>query len=1480
MRQLPLVSVVITTYNQDRYITRTVDSVLAQDVADMEVIILDDCSTDATETLLAAYRDDPRVEYVRHPRNIGAKANNSLALTSGRGRYLAWLSGDDFFLPGHLRMAIEALESNTGCCLAYSPCFWVDEEDRIKRLAVHPGHVGFSYAGGRNEVAELLAWDNYITPSAALFRRSDLQAVGTLNPDIRAADWELFLRMALHNPDFVFINTPTTAYRIHAEQVSSAFYALTEPLRTHLHVLEMVLDSPWGGRLDQHRERIASHLESRVMAYPPGKVEPLQAQLRRTLGKLGAEPAAVAAADSEQPLVSVIVPTKDRPELLQDTLESVNAQQYGNWEVVVVNDGGADVEALVRSLDRHGRFRYLRHETSRGLSAARNTGIRFSRGDILCYLDDDDTFRPQHLQTVVDALCREQREFVYTEAEYIQERLEEGRRVETGRGTPYSGIEYSPQRLLVANFIPVNTWAHRRGLLARTGLFDPELNALEDWDMLIRCSQATDILHIPELTVEVHLREDAGDGHMMARERKNFPELFRRIYARYTVDGQPDIEASRSRQLAALEQEGPEVEPAQAAYASWMEHHALREIDGELIAERMMVKWKVNPSLHFIVALMDGQMSDLAATLDSLAGQLYQGWGLTVLSEAACPDPLFEEAPNLEWVQSDDEVAAAVDAVVAGSQADWIGVLEAGDRLESVFTHALADYINLHPEWAFVYVDEDLIDAEGNRHSPSFKPDFNLDLLRSRPYLGSFCLVRRELLHQAGPLRFVDQPLYTHDLALKVANLCDEQVFGHVASLLFHRLDSNAGRFSGEQLDTALRLCVSDHLDRAGIPARVGEGLLPGTTRVVYLHQSRPPVSIIIPSRDRLDLITPCVESLLEHTDWPDFEILIVDNGSESDDTYEYYDRLVAKHGERVRVLSLPGPFNFSALNNLGAREARGEYLLLLNNDTQVLHDDWLERMMAHAQRPDVGITGPRLVFGDHRLQHAGVVLGLSEVAGHIGYREPMDSPRFNGRLQSDQNYSAVTGACLLIRKSVYEEVGGLDEEALGVMYNDIDLCLKVRERGYRIVWTPYVTLIHHSSCTLGDPVASPDDRERLEAETAAFMGRWSAHISADPAYNRNLSLTHYDGRPEGDIDANWDTSFHDRPRILAYPLDGMGCGFYRVYAPLWALEGAGKAQVGFLPSVQDQKNRHSARLFPVAEMNRLAPDTFLMQSTVYDHQLAELERFAKFSDVFKVFDLDDLKTHLPDRNSLRQFMLKDMKTRLRKALGFCDRLIVSTEPLAEAYGDMIDDVLIVPNYLSRERWGGLQSRRRRGRKPRVGWAGAQQHHGDLELLIPVVEALEDEVEWVFFGMCLDELRPYAAEVHEFVSTNDYPAKLASLDLDLALAPLEIHPFNEAKSHLRLLEYGVMGWPVICTDIHPYRDGPVLRLPNEPARWIEAIRERIHDLDATAREGDRLRRWVEGNWFLEDNLDTYLAALLPGTRLARGARRTGSAGRG
>jgi glycosyltransferase involved in cell wall biosynthesis len=280
-----------------------------------------------------------------------------------------------------------------------------------------------------------------------------------------------------------------------------------------------------------------------------------------------------------------------------------------------------------------------------------------------------------------------------------------------------------------------------------------------------------------------------------------------------------------------------------------------------------------------------------------------------------------------------------------------------------------------------------------------------------------------------------------------------------------------------------------------------------------------------------------------------------------------------------------------------------------------------------------------------------------------------------------------------------------------------------------------------------------------------------------------------------------------------------------------------------------------------VAELERLKPDTLYLQSTLHDVHLERLKQYKRFNQVFKVFDFEDLKTDVPDKNSRKRILFPELKRRLREVLASCDRMTVTTQPLYEAYRHLISDIRVVPLRLERARWGNLVSKRRQGARPRVGWAGAQQHHADLELMIPVVQATADEVDWVFFGMCLDELRPCAKEVHAFVPYEQYAPKLASLNLDLAVAPLEYHPFNEAKTNLRLLEYGAMGWPVVCTDIYPYQGAPVKRVPNQPQAWIEAIRERAHDLDAAAREGDQMRDWVSRHFMLEDHLDEWLDAL-------------------
>ncbi len=895
-------------------------------------------------------------------------------------------------------------------------------------------------------------------------------------------------------------------------------------------------------------------------------------------------------------------------------------------------------------------------------------------------------------------------------------------------------------------------------------------------------------------------------------------------------------------------------------YLRWRERHAMGEGGAQLAAERMLQQWQVHPGIHLLTCVAEDELALLADTIDSLEQQLYKGWALTVISDAACPDSAFDELPHLEWIcTADDPNEVAMTAIDAGN-ADWVVSFQPGDRFDPTFTFSLADYTNLQPQWRLVYFDEDVIDEAGQHTRPTMKPDFNLDLLRSEPYIGYGYAIRREALLSLGLFNGFSL-LGGYQTQLAFLEREPESAMGHIADVLYSRSLRNTEQEDVASYEPLFRDVLQGHLQRLGISAEVGEGLVAGTWRVLYAHEAQPLVSIIIPNKNSIKILTECVDSLLERTDWPNYEVLIVDNGSDVDDVWDYYERLQQEYPQRVRVIEYNQPFNYSAMNNLAAREARGDYLLLLNNDTAIIQDSWLTRMMNHGQRPEVGVVGCRLLYPTStRIQHAGVVVGMAGVAHHPFIGADMNDHGPLNRLQVDQNYSAVTAACLLIRRSVFEAVGGLDELNLKVLFNDVDLGLKVNQAGYKVVWSPFATVVHHGSKSIDPGRERPEVVARTAAEIEHFFRSWHGVIDNDPAYNRNQSLVRVDCRVESQVVPGWNPDFRDRPRILGYPLDELGCGYYRVYAPLWGLSDAALAHSAFVPSHEKPAR---PRIPLDSEVMRMGADTLLLQSTLKDNQLLVLDSYRKLDNVFKVFDIDDLKTDVPASNSRAKHLFKDMKHRLRRAIDVCDRLVASTQPLAEAYGDLCDDVIVLPNFLSRERWGGHTSRRGAGRKPRVGWAGAQQHHGDLAIIAPLVKALADEVEWVFFGMCLDELRPYVSEVHEFVSVNDYPAKLASLDLDLALAPLELNRFNEAKTNLRLLEYGINGWPVICSDIYPYQEGPVTRLANDPAVWTEAVREAIRDLDALALQGERMRTWVEQNWMLEDNLGRVLKALTP-----------------
>jgi GT2 family glycosyltransferase len=970
---------------------------------------------------------------------------------------------------------------------------------------------------------------------------------------------------------------------------------------------------------------------------------------------------------------------------------------------------------------------------------------------------------------------------------------------------------------------------------------------------------------------EARLR-DTCDG--VARELDRADQLFLPIIAELdrSIADCHAVSEAQDRAVAELAAGPNRAEPQTAlpqplavaeTYPHWIASRSSTAHNrSDWVAERVG-EWPYIAKLAFGMIVPAGAEARVALTLRSLLLQIVGGWELHVVAEGSMPAPLAAES-RISWHQLDGGATELLNQCLTGSNAHAVALIDAGDQLAPHALFGVGDAFFRHPEWSAVYSDEDRIDLQGVRSGPHFKPDFNLDLLRSLPYVGGLLVVRREKFAQMGGFDPRWDGTEEYDLALRLAERPGAKGFGHIADVLYHRLTiSGRSKRPIEAICADMPMVVQAHLDRLSVPGGAEPGAQPHFCRVRYRHEGPEPlVSIIIPTKNQLSFLKRCVESVLQKTSYQNYELIIVDNGSTEADACGYLQGIedkFAEIGSRIRVLRHPGGFNFSALNNRAVREvALGEYICLLNNDAAPLDGEWLSEMISLARRPDVGAVGAKLLYPDGSIQHGGVILGVGwgSPAEHPFNREPESSFGYWGRLQVVQNFSAVTAACLVTRRWVYDEVGGLDEETFAVAYNDVDYCLRVQEAGYLVAWTPFARLLHEASASLRTHVegkAVQEQNARFAREKLAMYARWMPRIARDPAYNRNLSSHGLGFAVETEGPPTWDPEFRPRPRVLVHPADREGCGEYRMIAPCRALLKSGLVHC-----------HETMRLYTAPEVARMAPDSIVFQRQLEWHQIEVIERVKNTSPALRVFELDDLITNLPLKSVHRKTMAPDIRDRLKKALSLCDRLVVSTEPLARQYRKLCDHTVILPNRLEKQRWLGLSPTRRLDGKPRVGWAGALGHMGDLMLMESVIEATAKEVDWVFFGMCPDKLRRFVAEYHEWVPLHDYAETLAALDLDLAVAPLEHNPFNEAKSNLRLLEYGVLGYPVLCTDIFPYQCRlPVSRVANRHHSWTRAIRDMVADREACRRAGERLREAVVKDWMLEDHLDEWQKAWLP-----------------
>ncbi|MBV8642855.1 MAG: glycosyltransferase [Candidatus Eremiobacteraeota bacterium] len=524
-------------------------------------------------------------------------------------------------------------------------------------------------------------------------------------------------------------------------------------------------------------------------------------------------------------------------------------------------------------------------------------------------------------------------------------------------------------------------------------------------------------------------------------------------------------------------------------YQLFREHHRLRDED----VARMRATARFLPKTIGFALVVDarGRGSEgVAATLRSLREQVYDVWSARVLLD----DPGDQHVPELRALAGEDgRIVLVPPGGDRFGDADFVGALDPYDRLEphALFELALA----LQDDADVVYSDEDRIDERGVPGEPWFKPDWSPETLLTRDYAGRLCVMRRALLEEVGGVRDVFETARWYEALLRVTERTGEVV--HVAQVLCHRHVRNVV----ERADLALAVEVA--LQRRGEAAHVRSADAGADVRFDVPGNER--VCVVIPTRDRVDLLGPCIASVFERTAYRDFEVLVVDNGSREGTTLELLAHWERREPDRFRVVRDPAPFNYSRLNNEAARATEAAFLLLLNNDTEVIAPDWMEAMLAQARRPSVGAVGALLLYGDGTVQHGGVVLGILGLAGHAHRYLPGNTAGYHGALELDTNYLAVTGACLMVEKRKYFEVGGLDE-TLAVSYNDVDLCLKLRRAGYRNVFVPRAKLYHYESKSRGGD-DTPAKVARAMEEVGQIRRRWPAWAARDPYYNPNLTV-------------------------------------------------------------------------------------------------------------------------------------------------------------------------------------------------------------------------------------------------------------------------------------------------------------------------------------------------------------------------------------
>lgn len=1168
-------------------------------------------------------------------------------------------------------------------------------------------------------------------------------------------------------------------------------------------------------------------------------------------------------------LVSIVMPTY-KPRYFAQALDSVLAQTYPALELVICDDNGdGAIESILlpRLASAPFPIRYHRNPMRLGELGSTINGIGLAQGEYVKFLHDDDVLEPDCIAQLVEAIERTPGTAM---ASSRRQRIDDD-------GAPLPDI--------LATSFPFDEDVLIDGPELVSFLADHAINFIGEPSCVL-CRRA-DLVALGNTLMMLNGKPIHWVGdlaiYVKLLRRGNLAFLasplthFRVSSAQFSQAGRDQIgvgdqghedlrqgirqlgwrrESGNNRQVRvaplglhkarvfksvdlvnALMRSAGMTE--QVSAATWLGMRHAPPAQRALIDARLEAH-AGGPRIAVMLIDRDGDAQAVAATLASLqAPGGYPNQQTWVLSASPMQ---VSNAERGVLIDNDGLVPALNQAIAAQQAIDWVLVVDAGAvfTLSGLTVMALG-LLALPDTCQAVYADE-VVALDDRQLGLALRPALYLDALLSAPStLSRHWLFRQATLVADGG--FPAGPGAAFELNYQLG-LVERHGLGAVQHIAEPLLAASSQTRHG---DADEHQAIARHLAARGyIDAQV-HSAGPGRHALEYRHAQQPLVSILVLVDGRLAQVQRCLESILANTAYPHYEVLLLDRSSTEPALRDWLAGIETMGMQQIRVLRFDAAPCREAVCNTAAEHARGDVLLWLAAGAAVMKADWLEQLLNHALRPEVGAVGGKLLRGDGTVHHAGLLLGLGAPVARAFEGSAFDDSGYLQRLQLDQNYAALSGECLMLPRQLFLEAGGFALEPELAPWSDADLCLRLHQAGYLNVFAARAQLLIDP---LDTPAATALDEE-------AMYARWLPLMANDPAYNPGFSLDPGAGFQLADPRASWRPlqSWRPLPRVMGLPADIEGCGHYRVIQPLRALREAGLAEGVLFNGYLE-----------IAELARQDPDVVILQRQVGEARLEAMRRMKALSRAFKVYELDDYLPNLPLKNAHREQMPKDILKTVRRGLGMVDRFVVSTPALAEAFAGLHSDIRVAENRLPPHWWEHLPARaERQGGKPRIGWAGGASHTGDLELIAEVVKELAGEVEWVFMGMYPFALRQHIHHFQPGVPIDHYPAALAALDLDLALAPVEQNLFNACKSNLRLLEYGACGYPVIASDVRCYQGKlPVTLVKNRYRDWIGAIREHLADPDSARAKGAALREVVRRDWMLSgSNLDHWREAWLP-----------------